>query len=466
MKLHFRSVLCLCLAATVASAAPDKNDYAQGIRVDSLSDRPLIELLLPDSVYQSITRADLGDVRVFNADGSPVAHGFCAAPQAEAPVITKESLPVFELQAGPKGETVGDGAKVEVQTAGGTQIHVQEGQSTIAAPAGPETSGHVIDARGVLMLRNPGSGTDALRSIQFDWQSPDGASEAHVRIESSEDLDRWQTVVGASTLLRVRHGTQELQRQTIPLPLRQYQYLRATRVDGGPPLQIAGVIAERVAIPQAIEPQWFAANALASTDPAMLMFDTARRAPVTYARLLLPQDNTSLRVTLSSRDDDKAAWSERWSGEVYSIVNGGERRSSAPAEFRATTDRYWRAQFAGQAEVPAQPPTLDLGYRPTRLRFLAQGAGPFTLAYGSRRAEPSPTQPCGNLLADVGARDIKDLIGDAALQPAQVLGGEAAFKPLPRKTPLRLFILWGVLILGVALLIGMAMSLLKRVNVQ
>jgi hypothetical protein len=64
----------------------------------------------------------------------------------------------------------------------------------------------------------------------------------------------------------------------------------------------------------------------------------------------------------------------------------------------------------------------------------------------------------------MSTKEIGPLIGEASVQPAQILAGQLAFKPLPRKTPLRLIVLWGVLILGVGLLVGMAMSLLKRVN--
>ncbi len=50
--------------------------------------------------------------------------------------------------------------------------------------------------------------------------------------------------------------------------------------------------------------------------------------------------------------------------------------------------------------------------------------------------------------------------------PGQILqlGGDEALKPVPKKTPLRVVVLWGVLVVGVALLVGMALSLLKRVR--
>lgn len=454
MKRQLTALLALLLTSTAFAAAPRPHDYAQGIAMDAWSGRPLVETLLPDTVYQTITRADLGDVRVFNADGVPVPHAFCASPATSEPTVTQESLPVFELQAAPQGS---GGTSVEVATAGGTQVRVQEGTNGSAAThaGATETWAHVIDARPV---------TDELRAIEFDWRSPDGASQANVRIEASDDLDRWQTVVGASTLLRVGREGRQLQRKSIALPQRRYQYLRVARTDRGPPLQITAVIAERVSAPPAIEPVWFTANPVASADVNELLFDAARLAPISYARVVLPQDNSSIRISIQSRADDKASWRDRWSGEMYSVVADGERRVSPPAQIHTGQDRYWRVQYAKRDQILTPAPTLELGYRPARLRFLTQGAGPFTLAFGSRRVEAAPVQQCSSLLADVATKDLEQLVGEATLGPSQALGGDAAFRPLPKKTPFRLIVLWGVLIVGVGLLVAMAMSLLKRVN--
>jgi hypothetical protein len=452
MKQTLYFALLLSLAPSAFAAAPALDDYSQGIRIDALTDRPLLEAALPDDVYRSVTRTDLADVRVFNADGFAVPHAFCEAPRVTEATVTQENLPVFEVQGATRGER---GTRVEVQTAAGSSVRMQEGEAQSAGST--ETQAHVIDARSV---------TDALRSIQFDWESPDGASEARVRIEASEDLDRWETVVGASTLLKVSQGDQELRRQAVPLPQRKYEYLRVARLDRGPPLVIAAVIAERVEAPQPIDPLWFAATVLDSTERGVLLFDSARLAPVTYARLALAQENTSLRVSIESRPDAKAQWRQQWSGEVYSIVTDGERRISPPAEFAATADKFWRVSPAKAGATFNPAPMLELGYRPARVRFLAQGAGPFTLAFGSRRAEPAVAQQCGGLLSDVETRDLEQMIGEASLGPPRSLGGAKALKPLPKKTPLRLFVLWGVLIVGVGLLVAMALSLLKRVNQQ
>lgn len=441
---------CLLLSASGALAAPPSlNDYSQGIAIQAPAGQPLVETTLPDAVYQAVTRADLGDVRVFNAEGAPVPHAFCAAPEASDPVVTEQSLPVFELRDARTRRA--EGSRIELQTAAGTQINVQEAGSAESAANGRI---HIIDVREV---------DEPLRAIQFQWQSPDGASQAQVSIEASEDLDRWRVLVPASTLLLATRGAQQLKRERIELPVQPYKYLRVQRADGGPPLLINQVTAERVAAAAEIEPFWFMATSVQSSEPESLLFDASRLAPVRYARLRLPQENSSVRVSLHSRGDEKSAWRERWSGEAYLIVTATQRRESPPARFAATTDRHWRMRIAKDPQL-YRSTLLELGYRPARLRFLAQGAGPFTVAFGSRRAEGVAAIACGALLADVSDKERTRFIGEGFPQGARVLGGDNALRPLPRKTPVRLVVLWTVLIVGVALLVAMALALLKRVR--
>jgi uncharacterized protein DUF3999 len=444
------AVSVFAVASSALGAPPKLDDYAQGIDIVAPSGLPLIEMTLPDAVYETVTRADLGDMGVFNADGQPVPHALCTALTHAEPTITEHSLPVFELRDAP--EVVSGGSHIEVQTASGTQVNVQEAES--GRPAAANGRIHIIDAR---------DSKELIRAIQFDWQSPDGASQAQVSIEASDDLDQWRVLVPASTLLRATSGEQELKRERIELPARAYNYLRVQRTDGGPPLTIAGVMAERVGAALEFDPVWFMATNHVTDDIEVLFYDTGRRAPVTYARLRLPQENSSVRVTLHSRDDAKAPWSQRWDGEAYRIVTDTQRRESPPAQFAATSDRYWRLKIAKDPQL-YRATVLELGYRPARLRFLAQGSGPFTLAYGSRRAAVSPASACDALLADFPSEERSKLVGEGSQQVARVLGGDTALRPVPRQTPVRLVVLWSVLILGVGLLVAMALALLKRVR--
>jgi Protein of unknown function (DUF3999) len=449
-RLHALSVFA-ALPTLCIAAAPRMDDYARGIAIDAADQRPIVQLSVPDVVYQSVVTDDLTDLRVFNADGVPVPHALCAAPTNEAPTISQDSLPVYRLQDVPGAEN--EGTRVEVQTPSGAQISVQG--ATGASTGESHTSAYVIDARDV---------NDALRAMQFDWSSLDGASEVRVSIQASEDLDRWRTIVTGSTLLKVEAGAQQLGRHRIAIPQAHYEYLRVERVDRGPPLQIDGVIAERVTPAPVVEPMWFAATPVAPSELNTLEFDAGRRAPFTYARLTPSQENTSMQVAIESRVEPKATWRVQWTGEVYSILSDTERRVSPPAEFAPTTSRHWRVRLTKTGDTFYQNPALELGYRPANLRFLAQGSGPFTLAYGSRRAEASPARACNSLLGDLNETDLAQSIGEGYAGAARTLGGEDAFRPLPKKTPLRRIVLWTVLVLGVGALVAMALSLLRRVN--
>jgi hypothetical protein len=413
-----------------------------------LAERPLIETLVPDEVYRTVTRPDLGDVRIFNAEGFPIVHALCASAENSEAIVSRQSLPVFPLR---EAQRLPNASRIEVQTSTGTQVRIQQNDnaSAVASP-----SVHIIDARQI---------SDDLRSLQFEWNSADGASEVRVRIEASEDLDRWETAVAGSTLLEASEGGQQLRREQINLPQRRYRYLRVERADGGPPLQITSATAERVTAPAEVEPVWFTADPMKGNEPDALLFDAARVAPVRYARLRMSQENSSIRVATQSRADEKAGWRDRWAGENYLVVTQSERRVSPPGRFDVTSDRYWRVQLPPDSQL-VEPPALELGYRPVKLRFLKQGSGPFTLAFGSRRATPVSAANCDMMLADVSAEDRNELISEANLGSSITLGGEAAFKPLPKQTPVRTMVFWGVLIVGVGLLVAMSLSLLKRLK--
>lgn len=441
---------------STASFAADNTqrpaDYAAGIQVDPAGGTPLVEITLPDAVYRTIVDPELRDIAVFNRADEAVPFALCLAPKVLPGAASSIELPVFELQAAKSSSS--NEARIDLNTPSGTSVRIEASPSESSAAA--HTQAHVIDAR---------ASEAPLRSIAFQWSSPDGASQASVRIEASDDLDRWTTVVAASTLLQVTAAGQELRRERIDLPDRAYQYLRVVRVDGGPALAIHSVQGESVSAQRTSDPIWIAADVQGSKDNAEWFFDAARIAPISLARVGLASDNASLRLRIESRADTDSAWRPRFSGEVYSIVADGQRRTSRPAQFVPTADRYWRIVKDAGSVSPAGAPSLGLGFHPARLQFLASGSGPYTLAFGSRRAAPSSAYPCDGLLADSNApRD--NLIGEAYLGERRTLGGDLALQAPPVATPVKRIVLWVVLVLGAASLIVMAVTLLKKVRTE
>lgn len=435
--------LLILLASAAGAESPQPDQFARGVTVLPQSAQPVVQLAVPDEVYRTVTRDHLADVRVFDGSGKVIPHALCAAPEREPPVVSTVDLPIVAIQV---AKAAREGTQVEVETEGGARIAVRE--SDDGTPVAVSTEAHVIDATGI---------ADELRAIELDWQPTDGASEARVRIDASDDLDRWQTVVNATTLVRAGNAEQ-LRRERIELPQARYHYLRIERVDRGRPIAIQSVHAEQIAPGAEIEPQWFTPPQKTTDEGRTAELD--RRVPIRYARLKLPYQNMTTRATLRSRADAKSPWIVRWSGEAYSVVADGVHRASRPATLDDVTDREWQLQLnGGTADLD-----FELGYRPALVRFMAQGEGPFTLAFGSRQAEPATALGCEDLLSNVDAKALREMTADAIASPSRSLGGEDALRPLPKKTPLRLIVLWSALIVGVALLVTMALSLMKRVR--
>jgi hypothetical protein len=418
------------------------------------------QFTVPEAVYQGVTRADLGDLRVFNGGGIVVPHALCAGPVVTAETVTEQPLPVFPLRRPPPLGAQG-GGRVNIQTPGGTSVQVIEAPQGAAATARippaltpGEVDGFVVDAGGA-----PG----ALRTLRLAWSTPDGASEAAVRVEASENLNHWRTIVPGTTLLHVAADGRALDRNTIDLPQEKYRYLRLVRSEG-PAVVISGVSADVVQPGVAAAPQWFAAEPSADAEANAFLYDAGRLAPVQAARIELAMANMALHVALDSRGAPEQPWQMRWSGDVSSVNGGAEVPAAA---FGPVADTLWRVRVLRGAEsLGGSRPTLRLGYHPARLRFLAQGEGPFVVAYGSARVPSAQTVSCDGLFPQVAGQTQAALVGAASVTPAAAgaFGGAGMLAPPPKPTPVRQIVLWAVLLLGAAALVAMAMALLRRLR--
>ena len=68
------AMACLCASAQEAEAPLGLDDFAYSMAIEPGTASPVQTVLIPPSVYQALVRSDLGDLRVFAADGSQVSH--------------------------------------------------------------------------------------------------------------------------------------------------------------------------------------------------------------------------------------------------------------------------------------------------------------------------------------------------------------------------------------------------------
>ncbi|MGV8944228.1 DUF3999 family protein, partial [Thermomonas sp.] len=107
-------------------------------------------------------------------------------------------------------------------------------------------------------------------------------------------------------------------------------------------------------------------------------------------------------------------------------------------------------------------PVLRLGYQPEVMVFLAQGQPPFALVAGSARASRADA-PLPHLVDAIRTRRGSDWQpATASLGTPTVLAGAQALQPAPPQRDWKSWLLWGLLVLGAAVVAGFAASLLRQ----
>jgi hypothetical protein len=422
--------------ALPSAAEPGVQDFARGAEIVVAQPADLYRIDVPDDVYRTVTRADLSDLRVFNAQGRGVAHTLREpAVRAGAPIA--RALPFFPLQGAPRSDAAAEHTRVEVDAAG----------TVIEVVRTPETESPVrawlIDASAL---------SDSIEQLSFDWTGADEKGFLiKVDIDASNDLRGWRSVTAAAPLAELRHAGAVLRQATVRVPATRAAYLRVSWP--APRLRIASVDATLAPAKPVPENRWLEITGSPEPDrPEALRYDTGGLWPIARIGVGVSDGPAFLNVRVASRGANDAAWRTRYSGAFYRLEIDGEVLSRIDAPITPTTDPYWRVEFAGDAAPASQSaPVLRLGYRPHELVFLGRGPAPYLLAYGSIEAGAA-----GERLDDL-LSNLPENVRATGPVPARIgqprdLGGAAALRPAPPPVPWRKFVLWAVLIAAVVLL--------------
>jgi hypothetical protein len=459
----------LMIAASAAFAAERPADFAYSVPLEADGKEALYEVMLPASTYRGVVRADLADVRVFNGAGEVVPHALrprlTTATEAVAPVV----LTLFPLRA-EAGSDV-DRISIRVRRDAGGKSIIDVSSTSTGARAGVEKStvGYFVDLTAL---------DRALRAIEFEWQPvPDGFS-GKLRVDASDDLGSWRTLVAAAPLVNLEVAGQRLQQKRVELPRQKVKYLRLSWVaqggDAAPP-ELASAGGELVEKTVEAAREWVLAEPSKGEKPGEYLFDLRGRHPVDRVRLHLPEPNTVAQLELLARDKSDAPWRMVTRGVAYRLRRDGGEITSPELSVGVTTDRYWllRVDQRGGG-VGSGAPKLEAGWVPHTLVFAARGEPPFQLAYGNRDAKPAGytidtlipgyRDAAGPKIraTKAGAQQIFNVSSAQALTQ-QELGGEARLK---EKIDWKRWSLWGALILGVAILGAMAWRLVRQLDTR
>jgi hypothetical protein len=439
----------LLLSSSFALSAERPDDFAYGmpVQVDALD--ALYEVELPVAVYRGVTRSDLGDMRIFNAQGEVVPHALRPRSGAIAAKPDPVELPFFPLYADAGDDTESMNVRVQ-RRSNGTIVSVQSGSK--AGPAQRRLRGYVLDAS---RLNQP------LLALAFEWKQAAAGYSGRISVEGSDDLARWSVLMRDASLVSLEFGGHKLEQKRLELSGQKQKYLRITWGSGQQALELTAVSAEVVA--GSIEPQrvWLGVRVLApGAKPGEYEFDLGGHFTFDRMRIDLPQENTVAQLRLLARSRPSDDWRPASSAIVYRLRRDGKEIKSPDIAVTGRGERYWLLRIEQKGGgVGVRAPDLNIGWVPQRLVFAARGSGPFQIAYGNRTVQ-SAAYPIATLIPGYGTDG--ELRAKLAVPGEQtVLGGAGQLR---ERVDHRKLLLWASLFLGVALLAWMAYRLSRQMT--
>lgn len=440
-------------AAPAAEVPPTPGDFAYGMRLQTDGAGAIYQVPLPAEVYRRLTRTDLGDLRVFNAAGESVPHVLRRPRPAETkPALT--GAPLFPLYTA--SGALDEGMVLDVRKdRAGTLMRIETREKIKGAR---KLAGYLLDTG---KLKQPA------QALEIEWKDVPKEFVGRMTLEASDDLTTWSTLASA-TVAHVTYGGQQLERRRLEFRPRQAKYLRLAWPAGQETPALKAVrleLSDDAPKPQVL---WAAlAPAGAGDNPGEYLFTLHGRVPPERVRVLFPQTNTLVQIELRARENPSAPWQRFAQGTAYRLSFGTETLASPDLQIGgAMAPRHWLLRAQPPDGLGQGAPGLEFGWTPHELVFLARGSGPFQLAYGAAQVVPV-YYPLTGLLAEV-ERDVGDAVTNskirsAGLGPEAALGGEERLA-VQVVVPWKKWLLWGILIAGVAVLGWMAHRLLRQMG--
>ena len=459
-------IVILFLAGVSATFAAERPaDFAYGVPLEADGKDALYEITLPAAVYRGVVRSDLADVRVFNGAGEVVPHALRPRRMTDTETVKPVALTLFPLKA--EVGTGVDAISIRVRRGPGGKSSVDVTSAGARAGSEKRVVGYLVDLTTL---------DSALRAIELDWQVQADGFAGKIRIDASDDLGSWSTLVSAAPLVSLEVAGQRLQQKRVELPQRKVKYLRlswASQGTGAAAPALTSARGEPVGKTVEAPREWMQAESAKGEKPGEYLFDLRGRQPVDRMRLHLPEVNTVAQVELLARDKSEAPWRPVARGVAYRLRRDGNEITSPELQTGFTTDRYWllRVDQRGGG-IGAGAPKLEAGWVPHSLVFAARGTPPFQLAYGNREAKPAAYaiealipgyNDAGGArirAAKTGAQQTINVSGAKALEQRE-LGGEARLK---EQIDWKRWSLWGALVFGVLVLGAMAWRLVRQLN--
>lgn len=459
-------LMCLLFGPLDAQAeAPNDtltmSDFAFSMAIEPDSEAPVQTIILPQRVYQALTRQDQGDMRIYDAAGQEVPHAI--RPLASNPggmgVHGKSgALPFFPISEAMTSAKSGNVTVEVIKYKNGRRKKTTLTLDGEEAKLGEEAVvALIVDAS-----RAPGP----IVALHLSMKRSDKSFVLPIQIEASTDLGRWRSIGTVQPLAQLRYETHRIEQYRVTLPQVKAPYLRISWGDQALPVAFRRVFVEtlRPRATPALATITLEGTRDADT-PNQVNFDLGSAAiPVVQANILVHDSNTLFSGDVKVfRPQNEQPYTIK-KDTFFNVLFDGTTIQNQPFKLNHLQKRHWRLVADNKGGgIGQSTPSLALSYYPSQLMFLARGEAPYTLAYGSHKAGYSRfgANEILSILPDDRRDDLP--LNTATLGPEIKIGGEAARTkpppPPPSKGPVVL--LWCVLIGGVVVLLWFVRKLAK-----
>ena len=451
---------CALAVPALAWSAPDANNpksYAIRLPVVPVADAALQRLILPAQALVSLQTPNYSDLRIFNAQGQslPMALTSGAAQvQTEARKVTLVAYPIVGSLA-----TAGlDGLSLRIEEQQGkrvVQINTGNNMSTGSATGQQKVLGTLLDARALDM---------PVASITLDVDLP-ANQPINFMVYSSKDLKNWAPLADAVLYQGDSANglpSRQLGDSTLVLPAvvdLAGNYLRVTWANTAGLMGAVTMRGATLNAPQNIQRQRVSASMAlpALSNPHSLSFTLPFATPLAALKITPKGNNVLIPVRVLGRNDRSQPWTLLTASVIYKLASAGKEKLNGPLELPGNS--YREIQIEADKVSPGfeTAPEITMLFEPAQIVFLASGSPPFTLAVGLSQATAA-YMPIASLMPGYRTAQ-EDALPLALLDTvAPLVVTQISSDALPTRS----LILWGVLLLGVLALSGMAWVLLKK----
>ena len=384
----------------------------------------LLSLNISETIYRGIKRPDLGDIRVYDAEGNP-APFLIRTVRGTVETLPEKTVPLLAWDK-----------NTQRFSASGIEINTSELAVTI--------TGQTEEERGSVYLADLSGLETAPSKLILEFEKNDYFN-ALLHIRSSDDLAEWKDYDKIQAA--VFYDSPGTDKNEFDIPQGRYLLLNFDR--NIPGLHSGLVHFDPAEIPLLGETHF---SGTKSADGKKILYNTVGCFPAAKIKFILSQPD-SIRVTVreSAQPENSRRWSSIRETVIYRIQTPEKEPSMNGAlDAAGFSGPYWEIEALGE-QVFTEIPVMSLLWETRELVFLARGQGPWILAYGNENCEQAVS------FLSIGNEEIFPAITGKLQYTEQVKDGDFG-------SSLKQIILWSVLVLSTTVLSGLAVYIIKSVK--